>query len=318
MKKWIQDIKMFWKTAKHIESLSRGLMILNIIRAIFNSLSPFINIYMAARIVDMILAGEPWEKTLLMAGITVFLDFFVVMMKAILNYFINIRKTIFNQNYNYAKNSKVSTMDYDMVDTVETQKTLNRIKQYENMDAGGLRSFERKLPTMIGNVFTIIFSIALTLELFISPYPKHLSGMAKFVVTPYFAIFILLFCVFSVYFTSYCNAKCTRFRVNEVDRRMPFFNQFINAILGAFSNSGVGAMNVRIYQQKPILFHGLEQTFNESHEIMKNYNQYRVKQRTIPCAIIEALMQIILYTFAGISALVGRFSVVLTCRGYKS
>ena len=101
MKKWIQDIKMFWKMAKHIESLSRGLMILNIIRAIFNSLSPFINIYMAARIVDMILAGEPWEKTLLMAGITVFLDFFVVMMKAILNYFINIRKTIFNQNYNY-------------------------------------------------------------------------------------------------------------------------------------------------------------------------------------------------------------------------
>ena len=52
MKKFIQDIKMFWKTAKHIESLSRGLMILNIIRAIFNSLSPFINIYMAARIVD--------------------------------------------------------------------------------------------------------------------------------------------------------------------------------------------------------------------------------------------------------------------------
>ena len=44
MKKFVQDIKMFWKTAKHIESLSRGLMILNIIRAIFNSLSPFINI----------------------------------------------------------------------------------------------------------------------------------------------------------------------------------------------------------------------------------------------------------------------------------
>ena len=152
MKQFMQDIKMFWKTAKHIESLSRGLMILNIIRAIFNSLSPFINIYMAARIVDMILAGEPWEQTLLLAGITVFLDFFVVMMKAVLNYFINIRKTILNQNYNYTKNRKVSAMDYDMVDTVETQKTLNRIYQYENMDAEGLRSFERKMPNMIGNI----------------------------------------------------------------------------------------------------------------------------------------------------------------------
>ena len=308
MKQFMQDIKMFWKTTKHIESLSRGLMILNIIRAIFNSLSPFINIYMAARIVDMILASEPWEKTLLMAGITVSLDFFVVMMKAVLNYFINIRRTIFNQNYNYSKNSKISAMDYDMVDTVETQKTLNRIKQHENMNTGGLQSFERDFPTMIGYVFTIIFSVALTLELFISPYPKHLSGMAKFVVTPYFAIFILLFCVFSVYFTSYCNAKCTRFRVNEIDRRMPFFNQFINAILGAFS-SGSGPMNVRIYQQKPILSQGLEQTFKESHEIMKNYNKYRVKHRTIPCEIIATLMQIILYAFAGISALVGRFSV---------
>ena len=309
MKQFMQDIKMFWKTAKHIESLSRGLMILNIIRAIFNSLSPFINIYMAARIVDMILAGEPWEQTLLLAGITVFFDFFVVMMKAVLNYFINIRKTIFNQNYNYSKNRKVSAMDYDMVDTVETQKTLNRIYQYENMDAEGLRSFERKMPNMIGNIFTILFSVALTLELFISPYPRRLSGMAKFVVTPYFAVFILLFCVFSVYFTSYCNAKCTRFCVNEVDRRMPFFNEFIVAVLDVFSNSGAGAMNVRIYRQKPILFQGLEQAFRESYEIIKSYNQYHIKHRTIPCAIIEVLMQIILYTFAGISALVGRFSV---------
>ena len=309
MKKFMQDIKMFWKSAKHIESLSRGLMIFNIIHAIFNSLSPFINIYMAARIVDMILAGEPWEKTLLMAGITVSLDFFVVMIKAILNYFINIRKIIFNKNYNYSKNRKVSAMDYDMVDTVETQKTLNRISQYENMDAEGLRSVERKLPTMIGNIFTIIFSVALTLELFISPYPKHLSGMEKFVVTPYFAVFILLFCVFSVYFTSYCNAKCTRFRVNEVDNRMPFFNQLFGFILGAFSNSGTGAMNVRIYQQKPILFQRFKQAWDESGKIIKKYNQYRIKQRTIPCAIIEVFMQIIIYAFAGISALVGRFSV---------
>ncbi|MBQ8497879.1 MAG: ABC transporter ATP-binding protein [Clostridia bacterium] len=299
---------MFWKTAKHIESLSKGLMILNIIYEIFNSLSPFVNIYMAARIVDMILSGEPWKQTLLMAGITVFLDFFVVIMKAILNYFINIRRSIFNHNYNYSKNSKVSTMDYDIVDTVETQKTLNRIKQHENMNGGGLQQFERELRTMLGNVFTIIFSVALTLELFISPYPKNLSGMAKFVVTPYFAIFILLFCVFSVCFTSYCNAKCTRFRMNEVDRRLPFVNQFINAILGAFSN-GAGAMNVRIYQQKPILSQGMEATFNASHGLMKNYEKYKVKQKTIPCEILETLMQIILYTFAGISALVGRFSI---------
>ena len=40
MKQFMQDIKMFWKTTKHIESLSRGLMILNIIRAIFIRLPP--------------------------------------------------------------------------------------------------------------------------------------------------------------------------------------------------------------------------------------------------------------------------------------
>ena len=36
MKKFTQDIKMFWKIAKHIESLCKGLIILKIIHAIFN------------------------------------------------------------------------------------------------------------------------------------------------------------------------------------------------------------------------------------------------------------------------------------------
>ena len=47
--------------------------------------------------------------------------------KMFLNYLIAIRRPVFNNNYNYSKNRKVAEMDYDMVDTVETQKTLNKI-----------------------------------------------------------------------------------------------------------------------------------------------------------------------------------------------
>ncbi len=307
MKKFIQDIKMFIKSAKHIESLCRGLILLNIINAIFNSLSPFINIYMAARIVDMLLAGAPWQKTLMMAGITVGLDFFVVMMKSLLKYFISIRRPVFENNYDYSKNRKILEMDYDTVDTVETQKTLNKIFQYENMNGGGLQSFESSLPTLIGHIFTIIFSVALTLELFISHYPKDLTGMERFVVTPYFALLILAFCAFSVWFTSRCNTKYTRFSSKEY-QKFTFVNQFTSSLFTAMLSRS-GPMNVRIYDQKELIQDSFNESLKESETIMRNCSKYRVKHSVIPCGIVETIMQIILYTFAGISALVGRFSV---------
>ena len=307
MKKFTQDIKMFWKTAKHIESLCKGLIILKIIHSIFNSLSPFINIFMAAHIVDMLLSEAPWQQTLMMAGITVGLDFFVVMMKALLNYLISVRRPIFDNNYNYSKNRKISEMDYDTVDTVETQKTLNKIFQHENMNSGGLQKFEYSLPTLIGHIFTIIFSVALTLELFISHYPKDLIGMAKFVVTPYFALIILAFSVFSVWFTSRCNTKYTRFSSKEY-QKFTFLNQFTSSLFTAMLG-GAGPMNVRIYDQKALVQDSFKVSLKGSETIMRNCSKFRVKHVVIPCGIVETLMQIILYAFAGISALVGRFSV---------
>ena len=307
MKKFIGDIKMFVKCAKHIEYLCKGLVFLHIVNAIFNSISPFINIYMAARIVDMILASEPWKETLLMAGITAGLNFFVVIMKAILKYFISVRRSVFDYNYKYSKNHKISEMDYDYVDTVEIQQTLNKIYQYENMNGGGLRRFESNLPTMIGHVFTIIFPVAMTLELFISHYPENLVGMAKYIVTPYFAIFILAINVFSVWFTSHCHTKNTRFESKET-LKFTFINQLSSSLLSLPFESG-GAMNIRVYDQKHIIKNSLNDAIDGSYVVLDGCADYSVKNEIIPCSIMETATQIILYTFAGISALVGRFSI---------
>ena len=308
MKRFVADIKIFWKTAKHVESLCKGLILLNIIHAIFNSLSPFINIYMAARIVDMILAGEPWQETLMMAGITVGLDFFVVMMKALLNYLIAIRRSIFNHNYNYSKNRKVAEMDYDIVDTVETQKMLNKIYQYEHMNGSGLRKFESNFSTLIGHIFTIIFSVALTLELFISYYPENPVGLERIIVTPYFAIFILMFCVFSVCFSSHSNTKNTRYEIQELNKWGPFANQFLSTFYDCML-SNAGPMTVRIYNQKSIIKQGFRDTLHGTEGVLDRCRKYSVKHSILPCGVIEMFLQMLLYTFAGISALVGRFSV---------
>lgn len=307
MKRFAEGIKMFIKCTKHIEHLCKGLIFLQIVDAIFNSISPFINIYMAAHIVDMILAGEPWKETLLMAVITVGLDFFVGMMKVSLNCFISIRRSVFDYNYRYSKNHKISEMDYDYVDTMEIQQTLNKIYQYENMNGGGLRRFEINLPILIGHIFTIIFSVAMTLKLFISHYPKDLVGMAKYVVTPYFAIVILAISAFSVWFSSHCHTKNTRFESKET-LKFAFTNQFFFSFISRpFDESG--AMNIRIYDQKHIIKNSLNDVIDGCYTVLDGCADYCVKNEIIPCGIMETVIQIILYAFAGISALVGRFSI---------
>ena len=307
MKRLISDIKMFIKITRHIETLCPGLMVLGIVRNIFNALHPFINIYMSARIVDMLLSSTDYKATLKLAIITVLLNFVTMLITHLLNRITGVRQTVFYNNYEGSKKFKVAELDYDLVDNVETQKTLNRIFQHERMNGGGIRGFYHASLSLVNHTFTIIFSVSLTLELFIANYNNNLTGIAKYISTPYFAVFILAFCAFSVWFGSYSNIKSTRYQQNAF-KRFTFVNQFSSAISNAMTGN-IGGMYVRIYNQRALLFNANEMLFNSTYNSLHDMSKYAIKHAVLPISIIECIMQIILYAFASLGALAGRFTV---------
>lgn len=307
MKKLISDIKMFIKIIRHIETLCPGLMVLGTIRSIFNALYPFINIYMSARIVDMLLGSAGYKDTLKLAMLTVLLNFVTMLITHLLNRIMSVREITFNKNYERSKKFKVAELDYDLVDNIETKKTLNRIFQSENMNGGGVRLFYRNSLALINYIFTIIFSVSMTLELFIANYTTtNLTGIAKYISTPYFAVFMLIFCAFSVWFHSYSNVKSTRYEQTTL-QSFAFVNQFASAIGNAMTGNNAG-MYVRIYNQRSLLINANKTLVNSTYGALNDMSRYTIRHAVLPCNILECIMQIILYAFASLGALAGRFS----------
>lgn len=307
MKALFADLKMFVKTARHIESLCRGNLFLRMISAILESVQPFVNIYMSAKIVDMLLAGAPMEELLLYVGITVGLHFSIQMLNRLLWYFIRVRDNILHKNYRRSQKGKVAELDYDLVDNVETQKTLNTMHQHENISSGGILLFYYNAPNLIHYIFTVIFSVTMTFSLFASPYPAARSGITKYVVTPYFAAFILVLCVASVWLSVHCSTKRARYE-QTAWQKYAFHNQFLSAMFRVMYDTA-GSMQVRIYHQKKQLLDALRVNVTQSDVIGEDISRYRLRHETVIMGIAETVMQIVLYTFAGLGALVGRFSV---------
>ena len=307
MKALFADLKMFVKTARHIESLCRGNLFLRMISAILEAVQPFVNIYMSAKIVDMLLAGAPMEEILLYVGITVGLHFSIQILNRLLWYFIRVRDNILHKNYRRSQKGKVAELDYDLVDNVETQKTLNTMHQHEKISSGGILLFYYNAPNLIHYIFTVIFSVAMTFSLFVSPYPAARSGITKYVVTPYFAAFILVLCVASVWLSVHCSAKRERYAQTEW-QKFTFINQFYSAMFRVMYDTA-GSMQVRIYHQKKQLLDALRVNVQQSDAIGEDISRYRLRHETVIMGIAETVMQIVLYTFAGLGALVGRFSV---------
>lgn len=308
MKKLIEDFKMFFKIAKHIDSLARGMMILKTIRAIFSAISPFINIYMSARIIDLILDGAEMKKILIYAGITVALNCAVQLVSSLLSHILGVKNCAFINNYEKSKKFKCAELDYYRIESVETKKILNKIYQQENYNGGGIIAFYNQYENLIYNIFTLIFSVSLAVMLFVSPYPSGFAGISKFIANPFFGLGVLAVMIFHMVFSSKAAVKTQKYR-SEQYQAFAFVNQFWHAISESAEVKSGGAMNVRIYNQNPMLIKVNKDNHIHGVNSMRRSSSFTLKNYTIPVRIIKYIMEIGLYTFAAVSALVGRITV---------
>lgn len=139
MKK-LPDIKLLFKCYKTINSFSPNIILIQIIKAVTDSLFPFITIYMSAEIVDSLIAGSDYKRVFAYALLTVALSFGVKIISVVLSRILNIKYLVFSNNYSKSKSLKIPDLDYSTIEDSETRQKLNKIEQYENMNGGGLTS----------------------------------------------------------------------------------------------------------------------------------------------------------------------------------
>ena len=309
MKKLKEDIRLIMKGLKEIHSICKGLLTLIVFRAIFNAVTPFVNIYMSALIIDGITAKTGLRTLLLYAIITVSTNLLVLLSTSLLNRFINLRQSEFDARYEMKLSKKIISMDYMAVENPETHRLREKINEVRNMNGGGIWRLFSSFQSTIKSLFTVIFSVSLTMSLFAPANTNKLFGIFAFAVTPFFSIILAVAIIANVFISMYANSAVTKKMYLIMNDIIPF-NRIFGYYLDNYITTYHAGKDIRIYNQKDLiqeesmsLFDGAYITLNKLSKNQMKYSGFI----TASAIVISTLV----YLFVGLKALAGLFSVGL-------
>ncbi|MFR1518475.1 MAG: ABC transporter ATP-binding protein [Clostridia bacterium] len=306
------DILMIMKGLKEIRNLRKFLLSLVIFRTIFEAVSPFINIYMSALIIDGIAAGKNWRTLLSYAIITVTLNFIVIFIIRGLNYIINIWKYEFDRRYEMKLSRKFMDMNYADIENPMTHRQKDRIKELQNMSGKGIICLYTSFQAMLKAFITIAFSISLTYSLFTAIAPRQ-AGFYGFIASPAFSVILVIFILLNVYISMRANNKITKKMYDILNEIIPF-NRIFSYYLDNYITTYHAGKDIRLYNQKDLiedesirLFHS--NVFVTVNKLVKNQTKY-----TTIMTVLTIVISMFIYLFVGLKAFAGIFGVGMILR----
>ena len=308
MKKLRQDFAMIRRGLRELHSLRRGFLGWTIFRAAFVSLTPFINIYMSARIIDGIAQKAPANDLFWLAGITVALNFAVQVLRNATDRLISLRRFEFNARYEMRLNQAVIAMDYERVENPETHRHRQRINELRSVNNGGLFGLVEGVGRLCGTVFSLVFSISLAFTLFFSPGPAGLSGWMAFAASPWFAVLLGICIVANALFSMVCGQAGSKRMYGMLGFLAPF-NRIANYYLEYITTYQAGK-DIRIYHQQPLVEAETMALDGDARRSLGQISTMLAKYGAA-LAVSGAALSLLTYLFVGLRALAGLFGVGL-------
>ncbi len=277
------------------------------LHSMVSALSPYVTIYLSARIINE-LAGPRraevlWPLVLLTVGSTALL----ALLTGILFRCKSAMAAKYSVRKNYIFADKMMTMDYGDIDKTETHDTMSQIKQNEQWTGWGLGKLFAFFADFLQSVFGILGAVALTVSLFVMPVPET-AGAITILNHP---VFILVFVVVLALATGLgpmCKNKVIACEVACAEDA-----RFGNRLFGAFgflSTDHSRALDIRMYNQQVIARHYMEsdKTFSVGGKMSK-LAAGPAGAWTAASGCISAGLTGIVYVFVCLKAWAGAFGV---------
>jgi ATP-binding cassette subfamily B protein len=134
--------------------------------ALFESISPFINIYMSARIIDELVESRSIDKLIFLVAVTIGLNLIVHLISTGLNHLKTILEDMMDKSLKMRLNECIIDMDYKYVESAKVHSLLTKIEEARNMNGGGIERLELNIGRLTSGSVTVITSIILVINLF--------------------------------------------------------------------------------------------------------------------------------------------------------
>lgn len=290
---------------KTIHAHVPGILPVMTAQAVFNALKPFVNIYMSARIVTALAAGEDLRQVLTLALLT-----------AVLNMLANlISAGIERSNYYYFQkfwevfelplSEKIETMDYERVEDTAVHLKKEHIRALKNTNGLGLTKLIVSFSDLISGLFTTAFSVTLLSGAFTSHYAGAAGGWAV-LFSPLSAAAVILLIALNIAGNLLFQQKSTKTIVKTIEEFVPA-NRMGNYYTSFLMNYKAGK-DIKLYAlKKPIQkeFYGFR-TLTAS--VMGRLQKVMAKYDSL-IALLNTVVTGVIYAYVAIKALLGSFGV---------
>ncbi|MCL2774991.1 MAG: ABC transporter ATP-binding protein/permease [Oscillospiraceae bacterium] len=307
MKSWIKKINIIYRGILFIEKIEHGIMMTHIFNSVIQAVTPFINLFMLSYIIDAITNKKPLYILLLYVFVMVGLNAIIRVVSSLMETLIKKKDMQFNLRYDMAVANKMMSMHYETLDTAETHNLRMRISEASNIFGSRIQKILMLFPGMAQAVFTVIFSTALTINLFFNMPEKNMPGIWNIINTPVFTIALLILIVLTILVNMNLTAKSTKKMMNQYDLYIPV-NKVGDFYSTQYLDSYHAGKDIRLYNQKNIIIDELEQNNRNCFKIDNETAKIEYKYANIN-SFISTFINILVYIFVGLKAWVGALSV---------
>lgn len=316
MKKSKSENKIDWKESLHynmrgmrsmFEQYPR-LMTLRLLDIIFNSLSPYVTIYLSAMIVEELAGACRGQRLQELVLFTLAITAILTLIKSLIARFVEAENHAFWLYISWPLSAKMLQMDYIQVDSAEIQNEQSEIWQSLAGAGWGLTKVVRCVEGMLRAVLVLLGGLALTISLFTSPIPQA-SGWMKTLNQPFVVFGLLAALIITAIAAPSLSSRAQSFWAKHTnDHNMG------NRLFGFYGFLGYKkerAMDVRMYEQEKVC-HAMNDSKSYvfgSHGIFAKYFR---KQGGALCAlstVVSGLFTGFVYIFVCLKAWGGAFGV---------
>lgn len=304
---WLETIKLTNRAFRIYYENSPVQTIVYMISMAWDSLTPYIGIYLSACIIDELTNGRNPQRLRMLVLITLLSAAVIGLGSAFLGRVRNIynKPSWFHLEHIYAK--KMLDMDFDKFDDIKTAQLRQTIRQYQSMGWGILPSLNI-YGGLCKQFLTFFGGITLTISLFSSRVPEN-AGAYKMLDNPFVVLAVILLLIAVTYISPVLLNKSQEYITNGKDDLALGNNMF--RFWGFLGGKSDVAMDVRMYRQDKLCDKfclSKEAPFHSGSTIAKLGWGRQGLLKSASAAVAKIFTGII-YVFVCLKALAGAFGI---------
>lgn len=304
--KFREKMKYILKAMSLIQKLTPMLIPIYISRAIFDSVSPYVNIYLSGLVIDKIAAGAEYRELMKLVAVTVTVEFVLLVCSRILRKYLDLEEyTMFTYKLRNTETQKSLALDYNVLEDPEFHKLNQKREDLQRTGGYSVREYARRLSEVVSYAISIICSVTLTVSLFVST--KEEEGVKGFVCSPFAAMIILALLALNIFITIRSSSwifNAVASLMEKIIEPLRKYGYYRNQI---FFDYRVGK-SIRLFKMQGLLKKEGE-IFVARADDYTNAVCKKIMTPRIFSEVIAWILNISIYLFVGLRAIFGMFGV---------